>query len=154
MEFFGAEGPGLCPVPGIATVAPGKDLLDVHVHLPQERRVSSEAITLVGENGHSLLRAVGLQDCLGSPKRQAVERSDGNDPIVPLIRGGDTFAYGGDGLSDDGRRDMQFGLPKQAGDVVGAADRSPGGEGVKRAGAAGCVSGGRTPSVGLTARLG
>jgi rhamnogalacturonan endolyase len=47
-----------------------ENLLNVHVHLAEYGRRYSAAIGFVGEQGHALLNAERLEDCLGDPDNQ------------------------------------------------------------------------------------
>jgi hypothetical protein len=71
-----------------------ENLLDVHVHLAEHGRRYSAAIGFVGEQGHALLNAERLEDCLGDAEWKAVEWPDENDAVEAFICGVQALAYG------------------------------------------------------------
>ena len=69
------------PVSGSAI----EDLLGVDIHLPEKRRRDRVTIALVSQNGHALLDAERLEDCLRDAVGQTVERPDDDEAVVTLV---------------------------------------------------------------------
>ncbi len=88
----------------------GEHLLDVDVHLAEERRRNRVAVALVGQERHPPLQAERLEDRLRDPEWQAVERPDQDDAVEALALGLQTIVHRGDNLTEERGGDMLGGL--------------------------------------------
>ena len=102
-----------------------ENLLDVHVHLAEHGRRCSAAIGFVGEQGHALLNAERLEDCLGDPEWKAVEWPDENDAVEVFICGVQALAYGRSNFTKDLRRDVFALLSNTATTSLGLETSAP-----------------------------
>ena len=62
-------------------------LMDMDVHLPQERRRYRIPIAFIGKNGHSALIAEGLQEGLGDAVGETIERAQQQDAVESFMLG-------------------------------------------------------------------
>jgi len=88
----------------------GEHLLDVDVHLAEERRRNRVAVALVGQERHPPLQAERLEDRLRDPERQAVERPDQDDAVEALALGLQAIVHRWDNLTEERGGDMLGGL--------------------------------------------
>ena len=98
----------------------------MHVHLAEHGRRYSAAIGFVGEQGHALLNAERLEDCLGDAEGKAVEWPDKNDAVEALICGVQALAYGRSDFTKDLRRDALRAPLKHRSNIVGLGDQKAG----------------------------
>lgn len=101
-------------------------LLDVDVHLSEDRRRDCVAVALAGQNGHAALDAQRLEDGFRDPVGETVERADDDDSIVALTLGIEPFANRRDDFTIERGGNVFRGFREQCRDIVWPGDQQPG----------------------------
>ena len=95
-----------------------ENLLNVYIYLPKHGRRYSAGIGFVGEQGHPLLNAERLEDCLRDPEWEAVEWPDEDDAVETFIFGVQALAYRRGDFTKNLRRDVFCALLKRRNNIV------------------------------------
>ena len=100
-----------------------KDLLDVNIHLAEDRRRDRVTATLVGQNRHATLDTQRLEDGFRDSIRQTIERTDHDDSIVAFAVGLQPFAHCRNDFAIERGRDVLRSFRDQRRDIVGTGDQ-------------------------------